>query len=99
MSEDLKITKQRVLEAAANCSAAKETLKTLFPEIFEEPIFQVENRTSPGKITDSKNRPVVEISGFPDINQNHLCLNHHAFDFDIVDLKGGKYLKVTPKQK
>lgn len=33
MSE-LKITTEKVLEAAAKCSQAKETLKTLFPEAF-----------------------------------------------------------------
>ena len=37
---ELKITKERVLEAALKCSQAKETLKTLFPEAFEvEPAF------------------------------------------------------------
>lgn len=36
MSEDLKITKEKVLEAASKCSIAKETLKTLFPEAFKE---------------------------------------------------------------
>lgn len=35
MSE-LKITKEKVLEAAAKCSTAKETLKTLFPEAFDD---------------------------------------------------------------
>ena len=33
---NLTITKEKVLEAAAKCSTAKETLKTLFPECFEE---------------------------------------------------------------
>lgn len=33
---ELKITKERILEAAAKCSQAKDTLKTLFPEAFEE---------------------------------------------------------------
>ena len=32
----LEITKEKVLEAASKCSQAKETLKTLFPEVFEE---------------------------------------------------------------
>lgn len=35
MSE-LKITKEKVIEAANKCNVAKETLKTLFPEVFEE---------------------------------------------------------------
>lgn len=33
---ELKITKEKVLEAASKCSTAKETLKTLFPDVFEE---------------------------------------------------------------
>lgn len=32
----LEITKEKVLEAASKCSQAKETLKTLFPEVFGE---------------------------------------------------------------
>jgi len=32
----LEITKEKVLEAASKCSQAKETLKTLFPEVFED---------------------------------------------------------------
>lgn len=35
MSE-LKISKEKVLEAAGKCPQAKETLKTLWPEVFEE---------------------------------------------------------------
>lgn len=34
MSTELKITKEAVLAAAAKCNTAKETLKTLFPEVF-----------------------------------------------------------------
>ncbi len=34
--DELKITKEKVLEAAAKCSTAKATLQTLFPEVFEE---------------------------------------------------------------
>lgn len=33
---ELKITKEKVLEAAQKCSKAKETLKSLFPEVFED---------------------------------------------------------------
>jgi len=34
--EELKITKEKVLEAASKCSTAAATLKTLFPEVFEK---------------------------------------------------------------
>jgi len=33
---ELKITKEKVLAAASQCPEAKETLKTLFPEVFRE---------------------------------------------------------------
>jgi len=33
---ELKTTTERVLEAASKCPTAKETLKTLFPDVFEE---------------------------------------------------------------
>lgn len=36
MNNELKISKERVLEAASKCSTAKQTLETLFPEVFEE---------------------------------------------------------------
>lgn len=32
----IEITKERVLEAASKCETAKQTLKTLFPEVFKE---------------------------------------------------------------
>jgi hypothetical protein len=32
---ELKITKEKVLEAASKCKQSEETLKTLFPECFE----------------------------------------------------------------
>jgi len=32
----VEITKDRILEAASKCSTAKETLKTLFPEVFKD---------------------------------------------------------------
>ena len=35
---ELKITKEKVLEAASKCSTAKATLETLFPECFESHI-------------------------------------------------------------
>ena len=35
MSEELTITKERVLKAAEQCEDAKEVLETLFPEAFE----------------------------------------------------------------
>lgn len=36
--EKLTITKDKVLEAASKCDTAKQTLKILFPEVFEEEV-------------------------------------------------------------
>lgn len=36
MSEEIKITKERILEAASKCSTAKATLETLFPDVFKK---------------------------------------------------------------
>ena len=35
MSDDLKISKEKVLEASKKCPQAKEVLKTLFPDVFK----------------------------------------------------------------
>ena len=37
----LEITKERVLEAASKCETAKQTLKTLFPDVFEEEFWEL----------------------------------------------------------
>lgn len=34
--EDIKISKERILEAASKCSTAKATLEVLFPEVFKD---------------------------------------------------------------
>jgi len=36
MEKELKITKERVLEAAKHCTSSKSVLEKLFPEAFEE---------------------------------------------------------------
>lgn len=46
---ELKITKEKVLEAAAKCSQAKETLKTLFPEVFDEGIDLIDKKGINGR--------------------------------------------------
>lgn len=48
MSDTLTITKEKVLEAASKCSTAKEVLKTIFPEVFEDNRYFNLNNTDPG---------------------------------------------------
>ena len=40
----LEITKERVLEAASKCETAKRTLKTLFPDVFEEEFWELKTK-------------------------------------------------------
>jgi hypothetical protein len=42
--EELKITKDKIIEAANKCSTAKQTLKILFPEAFEEEYYEFGSR-------------------------------------------------------
>jgi len=57
----LEITKEKVLEAASKCPQAKETLKTLFPEIFKEEI-----------LTDCRTYEIFFSRGLRDQNGNDL---------------------------
>lgn len=45
---ELKITKEKVLEATSKCSTAKQTLETLFPEVFENNDFDLRKLTKDG---------------------------------------------------
>ena len=42
MSEELTITKERVLEASKSCGEARSVLKVLFPEAFEREVEEVD---------------------------------------------------------
>lgn len=48
----LEITKNRVIEAASKCATAKETLKTLFPEAFEDDKYFTIDQNGPGLLPD-----------------------------------------------
>jgi hypothetical protein len=39
---ELKITKEKILEAASKCSTARQTLSILFPEAFNQPSLLIE---------------------------------------------------------
>lgn len=53
----IEITKERVLEAASKCETAKQTLKTLFPEVFiEEEIFWEMGITWPKNLYFTNNK-------------------------------------------
>lgn len=45
---ELKITQEKILQAASKCSTAKQTLEILFPEAFENDLFMERNDAGDG---------------------------------------------------
>lgn len=93
--QPLMITKEKILEAAAKCSTAKETLKTLFPEVFNEEC----------EIKWDERKGAFKINGFTALYvetgefgrkglEFHLDSN---FDWEIKGARMGKQLIPTPK--
>ena len=60
---ELKITKERVLEAAKGCSTTKKALQTLFPEAFEDEKYLVINRKTLENSKIINERVVGELRG------------------------------------
>jgi hypothetical protein len=58
----LKVTKERVLEAAKGCSQVEEVLKIMFPEAFENDVF-IPTEFYEGKmqVIHSKEEPILEV--------------------------------------
>ncbi len=69
---ELKITKDKVLQAAAKCSTAKATLETLFPEAFE----------------GDKKVVFEKFTGIKDINGERLIENRFGSQAECVWLNG-----------
>ena len=93
--DELKITKQRVLDAAARCGTAKATLETLFPEAFqsanciplEKQVFKSIN--GDGILTTPCWREGYE---------NLIALNdRYDYKLTMGPLGLSQYLRVTPK--
>jgi len=110
--EELKIDRKRVLEAASKCPQAKETLKTLFPEAFEE-----EDNIAMRKIPKDERIKVVECfatiseaffgkgNGFIDLRNSGDKFNSRAiyltnmYDWRMTQLSNGAYLLVAYKKQ
>lgn len=74
---ELKITKEKVLEAAAKCSQAKETLKTLFPEVFEQNVLRFnKSQNEPGYVYN--NEDVLWLNG-----EGKIIIDTKNYTFDI----------------
>ena len=99
---ELKITKERVLEAAEKCSDAKQILKTLFPEAFVGEGIINNGRFYGlaifGNPTASDNKAVIEIRGTGDHVNKAFWLNS-KFDWKIENEGGGITLIPTKKEE
>jgi len=91
--EDFKITKDRILAAAAKCGTAKATLETLFPEAFKSESVLPEHI----EVMGINGRTILRNTFRDKIKKNHIYLNRNDFSFEIVEDDSRAYLKVTPK--
>ena len=94
MSE-LKITKEKVLAAAAKCSTAKETLQTLFPEAFE-PVKEYCNFGNEFLLNRSSNdgkNPLAIADGIAPKGFEKKCLYiTHGWDVEVTEYDGYKII-------
>lgn len=99
MSEELKISRERVLEAASKCSVAKYTLELLFPEVFEENKDSVISfDAGVGEFVNSRNRvSLVQIkAGMGKYAGTSLWLNRD-YNWRVLDDDGLPVLVATLK--
>ena len=95
MSQELKITKERVLKAAEKCSTAKDTLKELFPEAFDSRAFKF---GSEYLITEECEGPLFIGNGFaPDGLENRCLLVWGQYDMEVTESDGFKCLVFRKK--
>jgi hypothetical protein len=91
---ELKITKERILEAASKCSTAKETLKTLFPEVFQQ---SVDFSDLPNISLLGSEYPKIEPRFFGEFAGKGLWLDD-CYDWEIkTDKKNQRILIPTKK--
>lgn len=99
---ELKITKERVLEAAGKCTDAKRILRTLFPEAFVTENIMKDGRFHGvaifGSSTSSDNKAMIEIRGTGDYVNRAFWLNSQ-FDWKIEQQAGGITLIPTKKEE
>ena len=86
---DLKVTKERVLEAAKGCPDADRTLRKLFPEAFTHEIVKMELSLQGFKRAESPHLSMVEVRPSGNLS-GCLWLNSGGFDwsFEKDDIGG-----------
>lgn len=91
---ELKITKGRILAAAAKCGTAESVLKTMFPEAFEKkPILNSSISVGVDKVTLRAEGLVVPIIDWSESNMGSLYINIVSYAYKIE----GDRLIITPK--
>lgn len=91
---ELKITKEKVLEAAQKCSKAKETLKTLFPEVFED-----DKSVDVGSVVGKSffNNDFLTVRADYEYQQKGFYLTH-KYNWEIIKDSQGKLVLVPTKK-
>jgi len=90
------VSKDRVLEAASKCPTAKETLKVLFPEFFEEdksvsmPKFE--------SIRSNCDRRLFEARNYGKYKDKGIWLNNNHFNWELI-IDGTDELVLVPTKK
>jgi hypothetical protein len=103
---ELKITKDKVLAAAAKCSTAKATLETLFPEAFEGEECLIHERYQKTNLIDDKNgKPILGFAdgiaswcGRHDLVKKCLWLDDKDYNWEMTEPNNG-YRLLTPTRK
>ena len=93
--DNLTITKEKVLQAAEKCPQAKETLKTLFPEVFERYTLKSMAAGKGMRLFDgmaSGDNTMIGVHGWDESKTDRFHLSHH-FEWKIENNK----LIPTPK--
>jgi hypothetical protein len=100
--EVLEITKSKVLEAAKTCSTAKSVLKSMFPEVFEEPKPEVDPSRLMSYSNDQCDFLVQEVDGVEVrgwLGDSTVYVNAHPVDSKLGDYKydeGWPTLRIHP---
>ncbi len=96
----LETTKERVLEAAGKCKEAKETLKTLFPEVFKSErveTFKEACETNGVSVEDivmypnPKNKQQRSSNGYNKLVQIRIALNRPGYEPNYADSNEAKW--------
>lgn len=93
---ELKITKEKVLEAASKCSTAKATLETLFPECFvKDKYFLFPNEFT---VKTSETDPlIIAFNLAPDGMRNRCLYVRPGFDVEIIKEQGRTFIAFKTK--